>query len=147
MPRYSFECQTCSTRFDRTLKMGEHPTHSCPACGEEAPRLFAGASFGFGFSAGSGTSQANTGVHDQDYPTADKIVGRSAEQRWATYVERDKIKKKVREGGGSTALQRVDGEGFTEYAAMLPNERKAREKLVDYAVEVEKSPQAPKPGQ
>jgi putative FmdB family regulatory protein len=137
MPRYTFECQLCSTRFDRTLKMGEHPTHECPSCKEEAPRLFDQAAFGFGFSAG-GSAPANSGVHDQDYPSADKAVGRSADTRWATYRERDQVKKQVRSIGESPALERIDGDGYTEYTAMGQPQRNARAKLVDLAVDVER---------
>jgi len=140
MPRYTFECVQCSTRFDRTLKLGDHPTHPCPSCNEEAPRLFDRAAFGFGFSAG-GSAPANSGVHDQDYPSADKIVGRSADERWATYRARDKVKNQVREVGGSPAIERIDGEGFTEYAAMGQPQRDARAKLVDLAVAVERGSQ------
>ena len=145
MPRYTFECQGCSTRFDRTLKMGDHPTHECPACHEQAPRLFDKSSFGFGFSA-EGNAPANSGVHDHDYPSADKIVGRSAESRWATYRERDKVKQKVREIGETTALERIDGDGFTDYAAMGQPKVDARAKLVDMAVAIERQ-QQPKPVQ
>lgn len=145
MPKYVFECQACSTRFERTLKMGDYPTQTCPSCKEAAPRLFAGNGFGFGFSAPANASPANTGVHGQDYPTADQIVGRSAEQRWGTYNKRDEVKKKVREEGKSPALARLDGEGYTEYSAMAPEERGAREKLVDYAVQIEKQPEAKPP--
>lgn len=143
MPKYEFQCQVCSTRFDRTLKMGDHPTHSCPSCKEDAPRLFTG--FGFSFAAG-GSAPANSGVHDHDFPTADKIVGRSAEERWATYRERDKVKQKVRQQGDSAALIRVDGDGFSEYEAMAPVGKEARAKLVDYAVELEHQPIVKSPG-
>lgn len=142
MPKYVFDCQECSTRFERTLKMGEHPTHACPGCKEEAPRLFTG--FAHTFAAGSGPA-ANSGVHDHDYPTADKIVGRSAEERWAEYRERDKIKKQVREAGGTGALVRADGDGFVEYDAMTSGAKTARGNLVDYAVTVEKQPIVEKP--
>lgn len=145
MPRYTFECQGCSTRFDRTLKIGDHPTHECPACHEQAPRLFDKSSFGFGFSSG-GKSLANSGVHDHDYPSADKIVGRSAESRWATYRDREKVKQKVREVGGSSALERVDGDGFIDYTAMGQPRMDARAKLVDMAVAIERQ-QSVKPSQ
>lgn len=141
MPKYTFECQLCGTRFERTLKMGDHPTHECPSCADEAPRLFDGSSFGFGFAPGD-SAPANSGVHDQDYPTADKIVGRSAEERWSTYRNRDRVKREVRTVGGSPALTRVDGDGYTDYLAMSPPEREARERLVDYAVMMEKQPEA-----
>lgn len=146
MPKYTFQCQTtgCELRFSRTLKMGEWPTLACPTCKEESPRLFEG--FGFAFEAGKGASDANTGVHDHDYPTADKIVGRSAETRWAQYRERDKVKKKVREMGGGELL-RKDGKGFVEYDSMTETAKKARSKLVDYAVDVESRPIVKAPDQ
>lgn len=139
MPKYTFECQQahCKLRFSRTLKMGEWPTHSCPTCKEEAPRLFE--EFAFSFQAGQGAGQANTGVHDHDYPSADKIVGRSAEERWATFRERQKVKDKVRKMGGQALLRR-DGPGYVEYDAMTDAAKKAREKTVDYAVKVENQP-------
>jgi hypothetical protein len=117
--------------------MGEHPTNKCPSCGEEAPRLFT--SFGFGFTKPENSAPANTGVHDLDYPSADKIVGRSAESRWGTYRARDEAKKTVRKEGKTQALVRFDSEGFTEYTSMREEEVKAREKLVDYAVDVERN--------
>jgi len=93
----------------------------------------------FAFAAG-GSSPANSGVHDHDYPTADKIVGRSAVERWEEYRERDKVKRKVRELGGTEALLRVDGDGFVEYDAMTPDDKKVRETVVDYAVTMEHQP-------
>lgn len=99
--------------------------------------MFDKTAFGFGFAAG-GAAPANSGVHDQDYPSADKIVGRSADVRWATYRERDKVKNQVREMGRSPALERIEGEDYTEYTAMGQSKREARAKLVDLAVDVER---------
>jgi putative FmdB family regulatory protein len=146
MPKYIFECQSCTTRFERILKIGDHPTHTCPSCKGGAPRLFSGNGFGMSFKSPPTAAPSNTGVHSEDYASADKIVGRSAEQRWQTYRDRDQVKKKVRAVGGHQALSRLDGDGFTEYAAMASEERGAREKLVDFAVSMEKKPEA-KPSQ
>ncbi len=139
MPKYTFHCQQdrCNLRFSRTLKMGVWPTHKCPTCKEEAPRLYE--DFGFAFQAGAGAPNANTGVHDQDYPSADKIIGRSAESRWTEFKARQKVKDQVRAAGGGALLRR-DGPGYVEYDAMTDNAKKAREKTVDYAVDVEKRP-------
>jgi putative FmdB family regulatory protein len=136
MPKYNFECQECDNlSFERTLKMGEHPTHPCPSCGGDAPRSFSGGSFGFAFQ-GGGTALANSGVHDHDYPSADKLVGRSAQDRWQTYVNRNEVKKKVRKTGGAEPLMRADGDGYTDYMVMPNSQVKARGKLVDLAVQV-----------
>jgi hypothetical protein len=64
------------------------------------------------------------------------IVGRSASERWSTYIERDKIKKKVRQVGGANQIRRVDGDGYSEYSPMSKGELRAHDKLVDLAVKI-----------
>lgn len=127
MPKYVFECQNeeCNCRFDRVLKMGEHPTHVCPSCGDFAPRCLEGEGFAFGFKVEE-AKQGNSGVHKEDYPTADHAVGRSAESRWGSYEVRKKVKEDARKGGQTHALIRRDGEGFVEYEAMSKETRDAR---------------------
>lgn len=141
MPKYIFECVTCNVRFDRMLKMGEHPTHGCPKCKDAAPRVWDGQSLSFSFATSAGTPKANTGVTKNDYPTADNIVGRSAEARWAEYKERAEIKEKVRQGGGTEALIRKHGpnNSYVEYEAMTPQTLKARKKLFQEAKKVEQA--------
>ena len=129
MPKYTFECQECSVRFTRTLKMGEHPTHPCPECKAKAPRVWNGQGFGFDFSVPATAAPGNTGVAKNDYPTADQAVGSSADKRWAEIDEREKVKAKVREKGGHRALRRQHGPGnqYIEYQAggqPLVDERK-----------------------
>lgn len=119
MPRYTFECTGCNTQFTRTLKMGDHPTHACPSCGQEASRLWDGQKFGFDFAAGG--TPGNSGVSKQDNPTADQVVGRDAERRWGEIHARDEVKQKVREKGGTHALTRrqgvENGQPYVEYGA------------------------------
>lgn len=119
MPKYNFQCP-CGVRFDRNLKMGEHPTHLCPDCRKPAPRRFAGQGFGFGFAAGN--TPGNSGVTKLDYPTADQLVGSEAQARWAELNARKVVKDKVREGGGTHALMRrtveEGGKSVLEYEAM-----------------------------
>lgn len=121
MPRYVFECQNqdCNCRFERVLKMGDHPMHPCPSCREDAPRCIEGEGFAFGFKQ-EPAKEGNSGVHKEDYPTADHAVGRSAERRWATYDERRKVKEQARAAGGTHALQRQDAPSgdFVEYVPM-----------------------------
>lgn len=133
MPKYTFECSTCNTQFERTLKMGEHPTHPCPACQGPAPRVWMGQGFGFDFAASQKAPPANTGVTKHDYPTADQAVGSSADARWAEYNAREQVKGEVREVGGNRALIRKNGEGFVEYRAGSQNLIEARKKLVKEA--------------
>ena len=130
MPKFTFECVTCTTNFTRTLKMGPHPTHPCPACKAPAPRLWNGQSFGFDFSATAATAQGNSGVSKHDHPTADQAVGRSANARWAEIQEREKVKDEVRKVGGHRALKRRTGEKYVEYEAGDANLIEKRKKLV-----------------
>lgn len=133
MPRYVFECQTegCSLKFERSLKMGEHGTYECPSCHEPAPRVMEGFTFGFTEPAGKA---GNTGVHKEDYPTADHAVGRDADKRWAYYAERDKVKTEARKQGETHALQRNTGPGYVEYEPMSDVGREARRNLTKTAL-------------
>jgi putative FmdB family regulatory protein len=135
MPKYTFECDSCNVRFTRTLKMGEHLTCACPKCREQVPRFWDGQGFSFDFAEG-GKAPANSGVTKHDYPTADQAVGRSADKRWAEYREREKVKEKVRERGGSRALNRTDSpeingnRSYIQYTAIGEKELQGRREVV-----------------
>jgi putative FmdB family regulatory protein len=133
MPKYVFECLECSLRFTRTLKMGEHPDHPCPECKASSPRLWNGQGFGFDFSAPKEAAPGNTGVAKNDYPTADQAVGASAEKRWEEIDGREKVKEKVREGGGHRALSRRHGakKDYVEYESGGQKLVDGRKKLVE----------------
>ena len=131
MPKYVFECQECNVRFERTLKMGDVISHPCPACKEEAPRVVE--SFAFGFAEGQGAI-ANSGVHKQDYPTADQAVGRDAEKRWETLGAREKVKAEARKQGGTEALIRHTTPEHLDYEPMSDAGRKAHFQLSQRAL-------------
>ena len=116
MPVYEFECQYCEIRFKRTLKMDTHPSHPCPECICDAPRLWEGFG-GHTFAPGEGAT-ANSGVHDHDYPTADKAVGRDADARWEEIGQREKVKATVRETAQTRPLSRKNGADYVEYTSM-----------------------------
>ena len=118
MPSYTFECPVCDLRFTRVLKMAVHVSHVCPNCKDLAPLVVEGFAFQFGKS--EGAAVGNSGVHDHDFPTADKAVGRSADERWALLNERDKVKKKARELGGTHALIRHTAPTHIDYEPMSP---------------------------
>ena len=138
MPKYKFECPHCEVHFSRTLKMDEHPSHPCPSCKIPAPRLWMGQSFGFDFTGSQTGSPANTGVSKQDNPTADQLVGRSADERWQHIGEREKVKEQVRATSGQRALNRRDGGGGIDYTSgndTLLAERKAAGQALDTAIQ------------
>lgn len=133
MPKYVFECLTegCSLKFERMLKMGDHGSYECPNCKEQAPRVMEGFSFGFKEDA---SKVGNSGVHKEDYPTADHAVGRDAEKRWGYYAGRDVAKNKAREAGATHALTRQTGKDYVEYAPMAGPARDARKNLTKTAL-------------
>ena len=142
MPRYVFECQTeeCNTRFEKMLKMGDWPTYPCPSCKEVAPRCLQGEGISFGFQV-EPAKEGNSGVHKEDYPTADQAVGRSASRRWESYQARKKVKDGVRQQGGTHALIRRDGGTFVEYEGMTKeglDDRKTRAKTTFAALRAAK---------
>jgi putative FmdB family regulatory protein len=139
MPSFEFECLYCNLRFERTLKMADHPTHPCPKCECDAPRVWNG--FAFGFGGAPGETPGNTGVHDKDYPTADKAVGRSAEARWGEFTERAKVKEQARAQGGTHALMRRNGADYVEYEPLSDTGLEAHRKLAHEAVDVLKGEQ------
>ena len=136
MPKYVFDCQTptCDLRFERTLKMGDHPTHPCPDCGEAAPRVLDQEGFAFAFAQPEGAPPGNTGVHKDDYPTADHIIGKDAEQRWGNYEVQKKAKEMAREKGGTHALIRHQGPDFIDYEPMTDAGLTARKGLAQRAM-------------
>jgi len=102
--------------------MGDNLLHPCPACSEDAPQVIDG---GFAFSfAVTPQKEGNSGVHQDDYPTADRAVGRDAERRWGFIRERDKVKAEVRGASGTRALIRKDEPGGKlSYVAMTPEQQ------------------------
>lgn len=106
--------------------MANYTTHPCPNCKDEAPRVLEG--FAFQFEAG-GSAPGNSGVHDHDFPTADKMVGRSAAERWTQHHEREKVKTEARRLGGTHALIRHTTPDFIAYEPMSPTGIQARRGL------------------
>ena len=137
MPKFTFECQTdsCNLRFERVLKIGEHVSHECPNCHDQAPRVMEG--FSFGFKEAADAKPGNTGVHKDDYPTADQAVGKSADQRWEQHRARDAVKNTVLAHGQTHALTRrtaPDG-SYVEYEPLNEAGRQNRRVKVKKAVE------------
>lgn len=126
MPKYKFECVGCNIQFTRILKMGEHLTHACPECKDDVPRVWEGFSHQFGEPRTS--PMGNTGVHKEDYPTADHAVGRDAAIQHEIYEERQKVKRKARAESGTHALIRMEGEDAIDYIPMNASQREARRK-------------------
>jgi putative FmdB family regulatory protein len=140
---YTFACEDCNVEFLRTLKMAEHLTHECPSCGRDAPRVWDADSLAFAFKGSQTGATANTGVHDNDYPTADKLVGRDAEVRWAEIHEREKVKAEARKQGGTHALIRHNNRDYIDYEPMSDGGRTARRNLAKVAIDSVRAQRGP----
>lgn len=104
-PIFEYCCDDCSIIFEELLTSSgdvkqyikEHP---CKQCGKSAHRIASITNFKFeGKGESDPTHRKSSGVHDLDYPTLDKAVGRSANRKWKTYdvekLERDKVRRKT----------------------------------------------------
>lgn len=127
MPQYTFFCEACSLQFKRRMKMGSYQEASCPECRASAPRQWEGQALTHNFAPVPGTAKANSGVAQHDYPTADNLVGRSAEMRWSDQIRRNKAKSQIRDQG--VALARRDEGSVSEYKVLSQSEFDARKKL------------------
>lgn len=144
MPKYSFVCDTCVLGFERSLKMGEHPHYPCPSCKADATRVWEDTGLAFGFTDSSNNAPANSGVHKEDYPTADHLIGKDAEKRWGVLHEREKVKAAAREQGGSHALIRTTADEFIDYEPMSNVGRDARRKLARATIDAVRAQKATK---
>ena len=103
------EFEELLTQSDEVKQYSE--SYPCPECGEMAPRIKVSAvSFAFkapaGQTAGSGV-HGQSGVHDLDYPTVDKAVGRSASKRWGAFNARKAERDRIRKESGTNSVTRV----------------------------------------
>lgn len=84
--------------------------HPCPECGESAPRVMSAANFNFkGVAEGDPTRKGNSGVHDLDYPTLDKAIGRSANRKWKEYHKEKAARDNARKALGTNTITERDG--------------------------------------
>lgn len=96
MPIYEYECSDCGLRFEKMRKMSESDSAtSCPECHVEGARkLVSAVNHTFAHTPVGGPRPQNTGVHSIDY-SADRVIGRDAEQRWKLIGDRSKHKDGV----------------------------------------------------
>lgn len=110
MPTYEYYCQTCNVKFDELLIQKQEieefqDFYPCPTCGELSPRVPSVINFQFkGNAEGDPTKLGNSGVHDLDYPSMDKAVGRSANRRWKQINERKAKRDAARRELGTNVI-------------------------------------------
>jgi len=68
------------------------------------------ANFNFkGVAEGDPTRKGNSGIHDLDYPTLDKAIGRSANRKWKEYHKEKDARDKARRALGTNTITERDG--------------------------------------
>jgi putative FmdB family regulatory protein len=133
MPTYEYFCDQCEILFEElflTKKEAEEHIEECVCqfCGQSASRVPSVTNFQFkGTAEGDPSRIGNSGVHDLDYPTLDKAIGRSANRKWKEYHERKKTRDKVRREHGTTAVS-IDQDGHVE--PTNPKKLETREKAL-----------------
>lgn len=95
MPVYEFKCVGCNLRFEKSLKISESVSTSCPNCNvittiKLPPK-------------GVISKMAEPTSIPKDI---DLAVGKSAEERWMSYEERAKQKEKIRKESDTNMITR-----------------------------------------
>jgi putative FmdB family regulatory protein len=132
VPTFEYFCKTCDSLFEDLLLSKADvekyaKSHPCPTCGKKANRIPSATNFVFkGVAEGDPTRKGNSGVHDLDYPSLDKAIGRSANRKWKEYGARKAERDKVRREAGTNSLS-VDSNGKVRPAdpRVLENRQKA----------------------
>jgi len=140
MPVYDYKCNDCGLKFEKSLKMAESATTTCPVCktptsNKLPPKGVLG----------------KVGEPTHIPKDIDLAVGRSAEERWQAYEDRAKKKQKVREESDTTLVTRdpdgnysplsiqKDGEAVSSQEAL-----KVRRELYDTMDAIKKDSQTEK---
>jgi predicted nucleic acid-binding Zn ribbon protein len=106
LPTFEYCCNACEIVFEETFidpdeaKQYQH-AHPCCKCDAIARRIASTTNFQF-----KGTP-GQSGAHDLDYPTLDKAVGRSSNQKWQEFNEEKEKRDKVRQESGQHAITQV----------------------------------------
>jgi putative FmdB family regulatory protein len=135
MPVFEYTCSKCGYEFEElhlSSKAAEkHKTRfPCPECGRPAIRIPSATNFSF-----VETTPGNSGVHQHDYPDADRAVGSSAEKKWAKYYQEQDEKNKARKKHKTNALKKVGD----EYVPLSKNELKVRDTALKTFKKADKS--------
>lgn len=141
MPNYTFKCDNCSTRFEKSLKLDQSGKGVlCPICGNKTSNKLPPSGVGF--------KMAESKKIPKDI---DLAVGKDAEKRWEEYEEKKKLKEKIRKETGSERLS-VDFDGNYQPFSMNVDGKevsgqdgtKYRKEMLDTYLKVKKDPETEK---
>lgn len=124
MPTYEYYCKHCKIIFESLLISRSEvkkykEVYPCKTCGKKCNRVPSASNFQFkGISEGDPTRVGNSGVHDLDYPSLDKAIGRSANRKWKEISKRKKVRDKVRQELGTNSI------GISQDGTIVPIDKK-----------------------
>jgi putative FmdB family regulatory protein len=139
MPVYRYECSKCGLSFEKLVsKVSANAETSCVSCLAPSHKVVSRAAAVFNSSRPAG----ETGIHDVDYPVADKMVGRSAEKKWVQFQERRDVEDTARKEYGTEYLGKVAVNANTdEYYAVGPERLNLRREIAKEADKIMSSEQ------
>ncbi len=111
MPIYDFKCSDCGLKFEKSLKIADSQSTNCPTCDNVTdvklpPKGVMG-------KVGEVTSIPKD---------IDLAVGKSAEERWMAYEERNKQKEKVRKESDTNLITRDPDGNYSPLAIQKDGE-------------------------
>lgn len=135
MPTFEYKCIECNLEFEelhitREDTKKHEQEYDCPSCGSIAVRIASLTNFNFKVK-----TPGNSGVHDIDFPSADKAVGRSADKKWEKIHKEQDERNKVRKKYKTDAIRKVGN----DYVPMSKNQLNVREQAIKKVKEVKES--------
>lgn len=117
MPTFEYECKDCGIIFEELFISGDEvrefskqhpcpndPSHICPRVMSVTNFNFKGMAYGDPRNRNPATTRGSSGSHDLDYPSLDKAIGRSANRKWQSFIERKNQRDAARKEFGTSAI-------------------------------------------
>jgi putative FmdB family regulatory protein len=137
MPNYTFKCDNCNTRFEKSLKIEQAEKGiACINCGTITTNKLPPSGVGF--------KMAESKKIPKDI---DLAVGKDAAKKWEEYEEKKRLKDKIRKESGSERLS-VDFDGNYQPFSMQADGKevsgqegtKYRKEMLETYLKVKKDP-------
>ena len=112
MPIYEFKCKDCELTFEKSLKIADSASASCPLCHKVTTHKLPPKGV-----------LSKVGEVKSIPKELDLAVGKSAEERWLAYEERNKEKEKIRKNSETNLITRDSEGNYSSLAIQKDGER------------------------
>jgi len=140
MPTYSFRCNECGLRFEKSLKINDDHSINCISCKTSNTQKLPPKGVGF-------SMKEPTSIPKE----IDLKVGADSEKRWEEIEKRNKTKEEVRQKYGTQRLEKgPDGEyrpfSFTKNGEQVSESEgvNLRKQMLNEYLEVKRDPETKK---